>query len=484
MLVAVWMVHLISAAGGGNLVASGLAGLVPRLEEIRFDGRVFAAAVAITLLSGLAAGLVPALTGSRPDLAGCSKRAAHGVVGGRRLAPAVAPSSPCRHVSRWRCWSLRVSLINSFWRLTRVNRGFRSEGLLTVHVTPSPRYAAPTSDVATLYRRLTATVRALPGVTSVGIINHLPLAGGWNGTKVGIDGAPPAEGEELTVGLRAADEPYLQTMGISLIKGRWFGSGDMTHAGTGSIVINQAMATRFCADEDPLGHRVSFFKSAAGRADFGQPLDGTVVGVVGDVRQFGLNQPSDAAIYVPYTVNPWGHSYLVIRTDVPPASLAQPVRRALIAEEPDLVVNQLDTMDDVVAGSLVGREFLVLLVGAFAASALSLAMVGLYGVLTRLVRAQERELGIRRAIGAEQGAIVRLVLREGMGAVAVGAVLGLGVAWASSSALSSQLYGVTAADPVTYLVTLLVMLGVALLACYLPAWRAARVEPTVALRSE
>ena len=111
-------------------------------------------------------------------------------------------------------------------------------------------------------------------------------------------------------------------------------------------------------------------------------------------------------------------------------------------------------------------------------------MVGLYGVLTRLVRAQERELGIRRAIGAEQGAIVRLVLREGMGAVAVGAVLGLGVAWASSSALSSQLYGVTAADPVTYLVTLLVMLGVALLACYLPAWRAARVEPTVALRSE
>ena len=316
MLVAVWMVHLISAAGGGNLVASGLAGLVPRLEEIRFDGRVFAAAVAVTLLSGLAAGLVPAITGSRPDLAGVLKE---GGARGGRGTKARAGRRDLIAVQTCLALALLVTsglLINSFWRLTRVDRGFRSEGLLTVHVTPSPRYAAPTSDVATLYRRLTATVRALPGVTSVGIINHLPLAGGWNGTKVGIDGSPPAEGEELTVGLRAADEPYLQTMGISLIKGRWFGSGDMTHAGTGSIVINQAMATRFWPNQDPLGHRVNFFKSAAGRADFGQPLDGTVVGVVGDVRQFGLNQPSDAAIYVPYTVNPWGHSYLVIRTDV------------------------------------------------------------------------------------------------------------------------------------------------------------------------
>jgi putative ABC transport system permease protein len=435
-------------------------------------------------LSGLAAGLLPALAGSRPNLAGMLKQA--GPRGGRGRA-AGAGRRGLIALQAGLAFSLMVVsalLINSLWHLSRVDRGFRSDGLLTVHIQPSPRYAAPDSDIATLYDRLANRVRGIPGVTSVGVINHLPMGGAWTGTRVGIDGGPPNAGQEQTVGLRAADEKYLATMGVPLIRGRWFGSDDMTRTGNGGIVINQAMAQRYWPNQDPLGHRVSFFKAAAGRADFGQPLDGTIIGVVGDVRQFGLDQPSDAAIYIPYTVDPWGHSTLVIRTAVPPAGLEETVRRALIAEEPDVVIDQLSTMDQVVAGSLVGREFLAVLVGVFAATALALAMIGLYGVLSRLVRAREREIGIRRAVGADERAIVNLVLREGARSVGSGIALGLLLALGLGRAIGSQLFGISSVDPVAYAGTLGLLLLVALLACYLPARRAARIEPTVALQGE
>jgi putative ABC transport system permease protein len=373
---------------------------------------------------------------------------------------------------------------NSFLRLLKIDRGFRSEGLLTVHVQPSPRYDTPASDIAGLYARLAVRVRGLPGVSSVGVVNHLPMAGAWTGTRVTVDGAAPVEGQELSVGLRASDEAYLGTMGIPLVKGRWFASSDMTPSGTGSVVVNRTMAEQYWPNQDPLGHRVSFFKAAAGRADFGQPLDGTVVGVVGDVKQFGLDQPSDAAMYIPYTVDPWGHSYLVIRTEVPPASLTEPVRQALLAEEPDVVLDQLSPMEDVVAASLVSREFLLLLVGVFACAALLLALIGLYGVLSRLVRARERELGIRRAIGAGEGAIIGLVLREGLLAVATGMGFGLLLSLAAGRLLQSQLFGVSALDVPTYLATLALLTIVAMVACYLPARRAAAIEPTVALQGE
>ena len=484
LLIASWLVHLITASGGGNLLASGLGGVRPRLEEIRLDGRVFGVALGVTLLSGLAAGLAPALAGSRPDLAGMLKQA--GPRGGRGRGSATGRRSLIALQAGLALALMVVSalLINSLWRLSRVDRGFHSEGLLTVHVKPSPRYSAPDSDIATLYQRLAGRVRGIPGVTSVGVINHLPMAGPWTGTRVGIDGGVSGEGQELTVGLRAADEAYLATMGIPLIRGRWFGANEMTRTLSGGIVINQAMAERYWPNQDALGHRVSFFKAASGRADFGQPLEGTVVGVVGNVRQFGLDRPSDAAIYIPYTVDPWGHSYLVIRTGIAAASLLEPVRRALIAEEPEVVLDQINPMDDVVAGSLVGREFLAVLVAVFAVSALGLAMIGLYGVLSRLVQAREREIGIRRAVGADERAIVGLVMREGALAVGSGIVLGVGMALALSRVIGSQLYGVSSIDPVTYVVTLLLLVSVALVACYLPARRAARIDPTVALQGD
>ena len=484
LVLAGWTVHLITAAGGSNLVASGLSVVLPRLEEVRVDSRVFLVALGITLLAGVAAGIVPAVVGSRPNLAGMLSQSSNRGGSGRGARAGRRGLIALQVGLAFALLVIAALLGNSFLRTLRVDRGFRSDGLLTLHVMPSPRYAAPDSRIAELYTRLAERVRGLPGVTSVGVVNHLPLAGAWSGTAVGIDGAPPEEGQDLTVGLRATDESYLATMGVPLIRGRWFTAADMSPTGSGGIVINRTMAEQYWPGKDPLGHRVSFSKAAAGRADFGEPLVGSVIGVVGDVKQFGLDQPSDAAIYVPYTVDPWGHSFLVVRSAVPPGTLTELVRRSLLAEEPDLVINQITTMDDLVAGSLVSREFLLLLVGVFAGAALLLAIVGLYGVLSRLVRARERELGIRRAIGADAASIVRLVLGEGLLAVAAGVTFGTGLAVVGGRALQSQLFGVSPIDLPTYFATLALLLGVAWVACYLPARRAAAVEPTVALRGE
>lgn len=483
LMLSAWLVHLLSASNGANLVAAGVSSVLPRLEEIHLDARVFALALGVTLVAGFGAGLLPALAGSRPELAAMLNQS--GVRGGTSRR-AVRLRRGLIAVQAGLALALLVSaalLGNSFYQVLQADRGFQSGGLLTIHVFPGTRYQAPTSDLADLYRRVSERVGALPGVKSVGLINHLPLAGSWNGTRVGIDGAPPAEGEELTVGLRVANQPYLESMQIPLLRGRWFDQSEMIPS-AGPVVINRSLAERYWPGKDPLGHRVSFFKSAAGRADFGQKVEGTVVGVVADVRQFALDQPSDAAIYLPYTVNPWGHIFLTVRTGVAPGSLLEPVRKALLIEEPELVLTELQTMEDRVSGSLASREFLTLLVGVFAAAALGLATIGLYGVLSRLVRSREREIGIRRAVGADRPAILALVIKEGMGAVLTGAAAGIGVALLLGRALASQLFGVTAVDLPTYLVALAVLLAVALLACYIPARRAARIDPTVALSSE
>ncbi|MEO8633673.1 MAG: ABC transporter permease [Gemmatimonadales bacterium] len=469
-------------ATGDSSVAIAVGSFVPRLEELRMDGRIVALAVSLTLASALAAGLVPAWTGSRTDLArvlkqgGARNSGGSGTAGRRLLIGAQSGLALALLIGAG-------LLLNSLWRVTRVDRGFESAGLLTAHIFPSPRYQAPDSNLPELYRRLVDAVSAVPGVRGVGLVNHLPMGGAWTGSRVSIDGAPIEPGRELTVGVRSVNQPYLDVMRIPLRRGRWFSPGDMRESLTG-VVINQAMADKYWPGADPVGRRVAFFKSAAGRADFGQPLSAEVIGVVGDVRQFGLEQASDAALYVPFTAAPWGHTSFTIRTTGDPALLIEPVRRALVAAEPDLVVDGLTPMDLVVSGTLVTRNFLLLLLGGFALTALVLAGIGLYGVLSHLVGERTREIGIRRAIGASEGRIVRQIVSDGMMAVTGGAVAGLTLAWGVGRLLASQLFGVTPTDPFTWLATTLVLLITGLVACYGPARRAARIDPLTALRSE
>lgn len=470
---------LVSGAPG---LSDSVGAFVPRLDELHIDARVFGLAALLTLISALAAGLVPAWRGSRTDLAGMLKQGgAKGAMGtgrvGRRILIAVQSGLAL---------ALLIGaglLLNSLWHVTRVQPGFASEGLLSVHLFPSPQYRAPDSNLPELYQRLTGAVGAVPGVQGVGLVNHLPMGGAWTGTRVSVDGAPFEDGRELTVGVRSVNEAYLSVMQIPLQKGRWFTSGDMRESVTG-IVINRSMADKYWPNADPIGHRVNFFRGAAGRADFGQPLSGEVIGVVGDVRQFGLEQNSDAAIYVPFTAVPWGHTSITVRTAGNPAALLEPVRRALVAADPDLVIDASATMDSIVSGTLAGRGFVLALLGTFAATALLLAGIGLYGVLSHLVGERTREIGIRRAIGADESRIVRQVVTDGMAAVGWGAAGGLVLAWVLGQLMSSQLFGVTATDPLTWIATTMVLLLTGLAACYGPARRAARVDPMTALRSE
>jgi predicted permease len=439
----------------------------------------------MTLFTGLATGLLPAWRGTRRDVASLIKS------GG---LPEVRPRG-----ARLRRGSLIAGqvaltlvllvgsalLIRSLRRLVEVDPGFLATGVLTAHVFPSaPRYSDPGSDVATLYGRLAEATAALPGVEAVGLINHLPMAGAWSGSRVEIDGKPAEQGQEFRVGVRTANADYLRAMGVPLIRGRWFTAEDMTATGRGGVVINHTMAEQFWPGQDPVGRRVKVFKAAAGRADFGRPVSAEVMGVVGDVRQFGLDQDSDAAVYLPYPVNPWGHIFLTIRAGAAPSSLIEPVRRALLRIDPDLVITQLAPMTDVLSESLVLRRLTLALLGGFAACALLLAAVGLYGVLSHAVGQRVREIGIRRAVGAASGDILRMVIGEGMTAVACGAVIGIAGGWLFTRMLTSLLYETSSTDPAAYLSAVGVLGLVALIASGLPARRATRVDPMVALRSE
>jgi putative ABC transport system permease protein len=467
---------------GAPVIASTVGTLVPRLDELHMDGRVFGLAAVLTVLSALGAGLAPAWSGSRADLAGLLKQGgSKGATGtgrrGRRLLIAVQTGLAL---------ALLVAsglLLSSFWHVTRVQPGFESAGLLSAHLFPSPQYRAPTSNLPELYQRLTEAAAAVPGVQGVGLVNHLPMGGSWNGTRVSVDGAPFEDGRELTVGIRSVNQSYLSVMQIPLVKGRWFAPGDMRESVSG-IVINQAMADRYWPTADPIGHRVDFFKSAAGRADFGQPVSGEIIGVVGDVRQFGLEQNSDAAIYVPFTAAAWGHTSLLVRTGGEPSQLAEPLRRALLAADPDIVIDAMSPMREVVSGTFAARGFMLTLLGFFALTALLLAAIGLYGVLSHLVGERTREIGIRRAIGADEGRIVREVVGDGLAAVGWGIAGGLLLAWGMGRLMTSQLFGVTPTDPLTCLVTVVLLLLTAMAASYGPARRAARVDPMTELRGE
>lgn len=474
---------LIQLLGAGASAADNTIGtFVPRLDELQMDGRVFALAALLTLLSALAAGLVPAWRGSRSDLTSMLKQGgSKGASGTGRLGRRVLIA-----VQSGLALALLIGaglLLNSLWHVTKVQPGFSSEGLLSVHLFPSPQYRKGDSNLPELYRRLAGAVAGVPGVQGVGLVNHLPMGGSWTGSRVSVDGAPFEEGRELTVGVRSVNQEYLGVMQIPLLKGRWFTTGDMRESVTG-IVINRTMAEQYWPDADPIGHRVDFFKTAAGRADFGQPLSGEVIGVVGDVRQFGLEQNSDAAIYVPFTAAPWGHTSLTIRTNGDLAQLVEPVRRALIAADPDLVIDAMTPMTEVVSGTVAGRGFVLTLLGTFALIALLLAAIGLYGVLSHLVGERTREIGIRRAIGADEGRIVRQVVGDGMVAVGWGAAGGLLLAWGLGQWMSSQLFGVTPTDPLTWAATTGMLLLTGLAACYGPARRAARVDPMLAIRGE
>jgi len=459
--------------------------VLPRLEMVGVDGWVLAFIVGVTIVTAIATGLLPAVRAARPNLTDSLKEGTGGAGTGRgrqRIRAVLVTGEIALAVILVVGAGL---LIRSLWQLRAVNPGFDPEGLVTFFISPSPRVQDPASLTA-LYERIEEAARALPGVTSVALTNFPPLSSGGLPSPVEIPGRAPDPLHDPQVWFFTVSPGYFRTMRIPIRRGRGFIGADLT-SGT-AVLVNEAFVRAFWPGLDPIGRQVTLHKAVQGRSDFGEPMPSTVVGVVGDVHHFGLDTPPEPQVYVPFTRNVWGHMMLVARAATAPAGLMTILPRTVRQVDPDIPMtlgggtSAVGTMD--VTGGLASRELDTWLLGGFAAAALILAAIGVYGLLAYSVAQRRHEIGIRVALGASRGEVVRLVVEDGMRLAAIGIALGAGGALVLTRLLAALLYGVGASDPGTFAAAATLLSLVALLACCLPAFRATRVDPMIALRAE
>jgi len=475
---------LLALAGGacGVFLASwGIEALTPiipndfpRREEIAVDLWTLGFTLLVATLTGLIFGLVPALQSSKTDLTSSLKE------GGR---------SESEGGGRNRMRSLLVVtetalalvllvgaglLIQSLLRLQRVNPGFHPERVLTMELS-LPRSRYPREQRPAFFRSLIERIHTIPGVSSVGASTHIPLAGDNMNFAFFIEGRQSPEGRLPGADCRAVTPDYFNALGIPLVKGRAFSDRDGPEAPQ-VFVINETMARRHFPNEDPVGKRMK-----VGFSD----KTGEIVGIVGAVKHWGLDAEAKEEIYTSYDQTPfWASMTLVARTTGDPLSVAGAAQNEVRAVDKDQPVTRVRTMEAVVAGSVAQPRFRTLLLGSFAVIALLLAAVGIYGVISYAVMQRTQEIGIRIALGAQPRDVLRLVVRQGMAPALVGLGVGLIGAFALTRLLKDLLFIVRPTDPATFALVALLLASVALLACYLPARRATKVDPMVALRRE
>jgi putative ABC transport system permease protein len=364
-------------------------------------------------------------------------------------------------------------LVRSFVRLQSVPPGFSTAGVLAMQIAANdPKYRDEKARV-NLYRDLEQRVSRLPGIKSEGVVSALPLTGavGWGGIQV--EGYTPLPGRELQVDIRTASTDYFRTMGIPLIKGRFFSEYDTTEMPP-VVIIDEKFAQRFWPNDNPIGKHLWF--------DPKKPI--TIVGVVGGVKQYGLETDDKIATYFSQQQNPNSGMFLVVRGSSDATPLAAAITREVHAVDPTAVVYGIRSMQDRLYDSLARQRFASTMLGAFALFALLLASVGLYGVMSYLVSQSTRDIGVRMALGARPGDILGMVVRQGMELSAVGIVAGLVGALAVTRVMASLLFGVSAMDAATFAMVPAILATVALAATAIPALRATRVDPVVALREE
>jgi putative ABC transport system permease protein len=475
---------LIAVAGGalGVLLAwwctdalGALASGLPRTHEIGVDGAALAFTLVVSLAAGIGFGLVPALHAARGDLHEDLKeggRASAGRGGRTRglLIVAQVAGSLVLLVGA-------ALLLKSFARLQEVELGFNPVNVLTARVSlGGERYAEEERQVR-FFEELLGRVRALPGVRAVGAINWLPLSGQRSATRMIIEGEPPtAPGQEPGADVRAVDPGYFAAMEIPVVRGRAIEAGDRAGVPR-SVVVSQSFAARYLAGRDPIGRRIHMEWD-------GDTLVSTVVGLAGDVRHTGVDSAVSPTVYWALPQFPHSFMTLVIRTERGPERLANAVVAQVRALDPDQPVADLKTYDDWLGGAVARRRFTLLLLGGFAGLALVLTAIGLYGTTAYDVVQRTRELGIRSALGAGRADLLWDVLRHAVRVVAVGAAVGVVVALAVSRVLSSLLFEVSATDPGVFVAITLLLLVVGAAAGFLPARRATRVDPMVAIRAE
>jgi putative ABC transport system permease protein len=474
ILLALWGVQLIIAVSPDS---------IPRFREIGLDARVLLFTMGVSLLTGIIFGLAPALQSSKPDLNETLKEAGRGSTGRRHIMRSILVVS---EVALTLVLLIGAGLmIRSFYHLQRVDPGFSADNLLTFNVSlPQKKYPDPQQRI-NFYQQLLQNLTALPGVQSVGMATGLPL--GNNGWQSGfwIEGRPePPQGQRPLTEVALVGPGYFKAMQIPLLRGRDFNDQDVMAAPPDPkhpefrrptvTVIDEEFARRYWPDEDPLGQQITFWGGKV-----------TVVGIVRRVKMEGLNTDSNRVqSYYPFNQNPSGSMSVVVRTIGDPTGLSNAVRQQVLAIDPDQPIYSVQTMGQIWTDSIAPDRLFLMLLGTFATVALILAAVGIYGVMAYSVTQRTHEIGIRMALGAAQSNVLGMVIRQGMKLALAGLGLGLVGAWLVTRTMSSLLFGVSATDPLTFVVISLALAGVALGACFLPARRATKVDPMIALRYE
>jgi putative ABC transport system permease protein len=472
------LLALLGGAGGAILALLGInalvgigANIIPFLSKIGVDARVLGFTVFLSMVTGALFGLVPALQVSRLDLNDALKEGGRAgtMSGGRRLRQALVVSEVALSLILLIGAGL---MIKSLYRLVNLDAGFNRENLLTIQLTLPPAKYGSDQQVAEFYQRLIEGVRGSPGVVSATAVSPLPLSGIASLLAFGIAGR--SDGGEASV-LFVGDR-YIETMGVPLLLGRPLTELD-GRDGPKAALINQSFARRYFSDQDPIGQRVTIEGSQNPNARWM-----TIVGVVADLKQhYAMEKEVFPSIYIPRSLRSMA---LVARARDNPLSLLSAVRSEVRKLDRDLPVYKIQTMDQALGATLERERFAMLLLSVFAAVALALAAVGLYGVMSYAVSQRTREIGIRMALGARRSDVLMMVIGQGIKLAGAGALIGLGGALALKRLIETLVFGVSATDPLTFTTIALLLALVALLACWIPARRATKVDPMIALRCE
>jgi len=490
---------LLAGMGGGLgllLAWWGSAGLlpllgaesIPRLGEIAPDARLLGFALLISLLTAVVFGLVPALQAIKVNLQTALKdggRTSATPRGRSRLRPALVVAQVALSLMLLVGAGL---LFKSFGQLRQVDTGFRSENLLTLRLFPPASTYTNDQRVAALYEDLLERVRSLPGVTEAAATEAVPLGERSGGTVLQVEGRPAEATPLNSAGWRVVSPEYFRTLGVRLLQGRFLEQTDHETA-MPVAVVSETLARSHWPNEDPLGRRIRLLNAPP---DVASTVFLTVVGVVADVKDTGLTEAARQEVYVPLrqrspAIAQMGFARqmsLAVRTSVEPMNLLNAIRQEVWAVDRNIPITSERTMEQLLAAVTGQPRFNMILLGIFAAVALVLAAIGLYGVIAYDVAQRTLEIGIRISLGATRRDVLRLVLRKGMKLTGFGLVLGVAGALGLAQLITTLLYGVKPTDAVTFIIVSLTLLLVALLACWLPARRAVRVDPTVALRSE
>lgn len=449
---------------------------LPFMKSLQIDRGILGFSFGLSLLTGIVFGLVPALQSSRVDLNAVLKEGGrHSSAGaGHRLRSALVVGEIAMAVVLLVGAGL---MMKSLLRLMQTNVGFNTENLLTMSIVLSPPKYREANQVSSFYTQLSERVRSLPGVVGAGTVDILPLQGG-NTTRFNVDGdSLPPPGKETEANVRVVNEHYFQTIGVPLIAGRTFDERDQNNSPP-VVIIGKTIADRLFAGRDPVGKRLRYNSIQA------DPI--TIVGVVGDVKITGLDEEIRPVLYYPLRQSGGFNASLVVRTNTDPTLLASSVRSEVRNLDPDaaiLNVNSMETMISQTQASFI-RRFPALVIGIFAAVALLLASIGIYGVVSYSVSQQIHYIGIRMALGAAPTDILKMVLKQGMLLAIAGVAIGVVAALGLMRLLATLLYDVKTTDFSTFAIVSGTLFAVALLACYLPARRATKVDPLVALRYE